>query len=84
MNWYDMLRSKMKQNNEEFAKIKCTRTPKELKEFFDDEKLVSWCGIPSRPFVAWTKDHVYFSDYDYGHECVRSVPRNPTKIKEIK
>lgn len=53
--------------------IACTISDEELKKEFD-----SGFGIPEgKPFVAWSKDWVYFCECYDGAESVNRLPRNP-------
>lgn len=68
-NWTEML----EQLPEGAELINCTLTPEEMQVEFD-----SGYGLAKgQPFLAWSRNFVFFpSEYD-GSEWVSAAPRNP-------
>ena len=72
--WHNLLGSALHAHDETFNDIISTNLSEEdLKVVFDDD----YGSIEGKPFLAWTKNRVYFPVVYDGAEWACSVPRNP-------
>jgi hypothetical protein len=75
-SWWDMLQECFKEDGQDFSKMVCTLTDRELKEKFDS----GYGGHEGKAFTAWGKAWVYFPIVYDGAEWVGHAPRNPCDI----
>lgn len=71
--WKAMLKGEFDGNGDDFSKMICTLTEKELCREFNNGPGVT----EGSPFLAWGENFVYFPVQHDGQEWVGSVPRNP-------
>ena len=74
--WYDILKSIMESDGEDFNKRVCTLSETELRVVFDS----GFGGTEGKPFTAWGEKWVYFPIVYDGAEWVGHAPRNPCDI----
>jgi len=75
--WKEQLQERCKKNNDDYEKLICTLSEKELEEEFDD----ICASTEGQSFTAWSDNYVYFPVSCEGMEWASSAPRNPCDIK---
>lgn len=80
-NWNEMLEERFRETTKESFDdiIECTLSKEEMDEDFD----AGYGGTEGKPFLAWSKNWVYFPVCYDGAEWVGAVPRNPGDHKPV-